>query len=144
MKPRTIVIFLALLGAAGWWALRSVHAPESESRESSPAGAVSEPLATARSGDSPDRPTPVESTDPLARQAERLRDTAARLAMHRDEAKAKGAPEVAIRTLNAHITRVEHQLSALGADAPNEMKSTGTTVSRALLSLGSRRQDSSQ
>ena len=114
MKLRTIVVFLALLGAAGWWVLRSVRTPESESREASPTRAVSEPLATARSGDSAESPTPVESTDPLARQAERLRDTSARLAMRRAEAKAKGAPEITIRALDAHMERLERQLAALG------------------------------
>lgn len=137
MKPRIIVLFLALLGGAGWWVLRSVPVSELEAHEASLADEASEPLVTLGSGESVEKPIPVESTDPLVRQRERLRDTAARLASRRDEARAKEAREITIRALDAHLERIEQQLAELGVDPSSDVSVADTRGWRVLLSPGS-------
>ncbi len=121
MRHRAIVAsFVIVVAAIGWWALH----PEDALAPSSSDVTVSE--EDARWAPWPDGAPPnsvdvapatteptVPSRDPLVRQRERLRSTAAQLRTRRDQAVAARAPERTVQMLEGHLARVERRLAAL-------------------------------
>lgn len=138
-KQRAIPLVLSsavVVAAISWWALHREPAPAPASSEA--ASIVDEPerTAAARHDDPPapaelEPPTthpPSTASDPLTRQRDRLRDTAARLTARRDEAQASRAPEPTVQALDAHLARVEQRLAVL--DMTSNGRTTEPTASR--------------
>lgn len=125
MKRRAIVFWVfssILIVAVGRsWALHRESASTLEPDEVASEDGGSEPLAMARRADEP-APTALErpagdrgssSSTPHERQRDRLRKTATRIAMRREQAQVSGAPEPTVRALDAHLARIEQRLEQL-------------------------------